>query len=516
MTGIQSLSVTRRLLTAARTLQTLATAHIQGDGGPVLQLWEAATGKLIATLSDEYTGGITAFSPDGKTLVTAREMIQFWDATSGKLKDARLGRTENVVQVAFSPDGKTLATLGRNWTIERWSVPDGKLLKSTPFPAADLLPLETFPWALGLAFADNDRVVAWGELWEVALVWEAPSGKMLTPITGHVGAVNAVRFTSDGKEVVTAGVDRRAIRWDAATGRRTEVRAARPHQQFPFTHLTRYPYTHLAPDGTRGLRYGSVFDVTTGEELFHLPLGNPTPTADFRRVAGIGRSRTPGQSPIQYEVWDLGDRRRVARFDPPDSVVSPADGAIAFSPDGSRLVAAVSVNEPGRGVQRPLLVTGWNVATGKRLGELRELVALFATGEESRPHLAAAGNNSGAVLTDADGKLWVADYERGTRGETIAEVGLPLQRFTHPTFSPDGKRFAVGAPTDKPDAYDVRVYDWPRGKLLYTFASHRGAITAAGLFTGRQDSRLRLGRRERTAVGHGRGARAEVTRSPRR
>jgi WD40 repeat protein len=473
VTGLRGFSVSTLLSPDGKTLATSVT---EIPNLTVCQLWSVATSKQIATLPDAHIGGAALFSPDGKTLLTASDgAVQFWDAATGKPGAVLLGRSNRLVKLAYSPDGKTLAGLAANWAVERWALPDGKPLKSTPFPLADLLPYESFPGAFGVAFVDNDRAVAWGELWGSALMWEAPGGKLLTPVTGHVGAITAVRFTAGGKEVLTAGADRRVFRWDAATGRRTGVVVAAPQQQ-QLNNLLQFPYHHLSPDGSRGLRDRSLFDVGAGEELFGLPVRDPTPSNDFRRIVGVSWGQVGGKNVSTYDVWDTEDRRRVARLELPDGVVRPNDGAVAFSPDNSRLVAAVPVTEPG--ARWPVLVVGWEVASGKRLGELREPTQGFGTGDQYRPHLAPAGNNSGVVLATDDGKLWVADYERGERGETIAELAGPQRRFVHPTFSTDGKTFAVGAPTEKPDAYEVRVYDWPRGRLVHTFVGHRAPVTA--------------------------------------
>jgi hypothetical protein len=380
-----------------------------------------------------------------------------------------------LVKLAFAPDGKTLAALATNWAVERWALADGKLLKPTPFPAADVLGYSTAPGGIGLVFADNERIIAWGELGGVAVVWEAPGGKLLPPITGHVGAVSALRFTAGGKEVLTAGQDRYLYRWDAGTGRRTAVVEAPPLEQLQHNYAGQLLY--LSADGTRALRERALAEVG-GEEVFALSLGNPVPSADFRRIAGIAWRRAAGRSVFTHEVWDSVTRKRLAQLELTDTLVPSAASVLAFSPDGSRLVAALSAHDTTAPGQQLVLVTGWDVASGKRLGEFRDATRGRDFGDRDRTHLAPAGNNSGAVLATPDGKLWVADYERGVRGETLAELNPTLGRFTHPTFAPDGKTFAVGAPTERPDAYEVRVYDWPRGKLRHTFTGHRAPITS--------------------------------------
>jgi WD40 repeat protein len=52
---------------------------------------------------------------------------------------------------------------------------------------------------------------------------------------------------------------------------------------------------------------------------------------------------------------------------------------------------------------------------------------------------------------------------------------------------------------DEPETFGVRVYDWPRGKLLHTFSGHRGPVSALrfspdgkALASGAQDTSVLL------------------------
>jgi WD40 repeat protein len=332
----------------------------------------------------------------------------------------------------------------------------------------------------GLAFADNERVVAWGWAWplKVALVWEAPNGKPLTPATGHLGMIAGVRFTADGKGVITAGMDRRVLRWEvpteqpegsAVTGRPKVVGARLPR--------SRSWNTHLGPDGTRALEESLVYDPATGEELFAIPGESAFVSTDFRRAVGFPYPRNVSADTTWCEVWDLEKRARLARLTPPATNVAFGSTA-AFSPDNSRLVTTTLLNDPKASDRTPLLVCGWDGTTGKKLGEVRDSVPVLRLRLDDNSTHIAVGDNSRVVLATLDGKLWVADYARGVRGETIAELTRPRQRFTVPTFSPDGKTLAVGMPVGAGLEYGVGVYDWPGGKRLHTFTGHAGVVTA--------------------------------------
>ncbi|QJW99993.1 WD40 repeat domain-containing protein [Frigoriglobus tundricola] len=459
-----------------------------------VQLWNVGTGKLIATLPDvfdEYAGGrVVAFSPDGKTLATATGqspagLIRLWDVATGKPKDPILARPFQGALLAFSPDGKTLAAVGKGGTIDRWALPDGKRLPTTPFPAAEKVSTErSAGHPRGLAFADNERVVAWDSLGNHTRIWTAPNGKLFTSLAGHSMTVNGVQFAEGGKELVTLGTDSRVLRWDAATGRRLGATAVRLREPY-------FQLTHLAPGGARAMHYGLLYDVKAEEELFTVPVWYVSPSADYQLAAGFGRSPDRTSTSLCCELWDLETRRRRNRWElpPPVQFNSIDTAAVAFSPDNSRLVTAVQPREDGPNRPEPrekalLFVAGWDVMSGKKLGELcveamGGLRGAHSLGwSQDRVQIAVAADNTGAVFATEDGKLWTANYERGRRGDTIDQTNQGGKRFTCPTFSPDGKVFAVGAPAGEGDGYAVRLYSWPTVQLLHTFTGHKGAISA--------------------------------------
>ena len=447
----------------------------------VVQVWEVAGGKQIAALNDPDRGygvvAATAFSRDGKHIATScgQGAIFVWDAATGRLTDTLLGRTFQGQRIAFAPDGKTLAAVDSHGAVERWSLPDGRALKATDFPIPSLSDgtprggRSSF-WSTGLAFADNERLVAWGAVGNQSVAWEAPGGKLLTAIGENVTEVQSVRFAAGGREVVTAGGDHRIVRWDATTGKAIGPVPLRTEYNLAFSGPDP---TYLGPNGHRAIRCWLVHDLDAGTDLFRLPITVAAPSDDFTHAAGFRGPRDyrkPGMTVC--EVWNLDTRRRVASLEVSRSVDFTFRGgnAAAFSPDNSRLVTAVRLREPDL-PGGPLLVTGWEVKTGKRLGEFREEKGGVV-------EVAAAANNSGAVLATEDGKLWVADYEKGVRADTIDQAPRPGERIVRPTFSPDGNVLAAGVATEKTGEYAVRVYDWPRGKVLHTFTGHRGPVTA--------------------------------------
>jgi WD40 repeat protein len=140
--------------------------------------------------------------------------------------------------------------------------------------------------------------------------------------------------------------------------------------------------------------------------------------------------------------------------------------------------------------RRTTLVTGWDLKTGKKLGEFDEP---SWTGSVQL----TAANNTSALLINSVGEIWGLDYEGGRKGELIDK--RTGNTMTGVAFSPDGTRFAAGTFDPASAAYGVRIYDWPRGTALHTFAGHGMAVTALAfsadgkiLATGSQDTTVIL------------------------
>src|SRR5438128_129296 len=50
-------------------------------------------------------------------------------------------------------------------------------------------------------------------------VWEAPAGRLLVTLRGHVGGVRSLGLSEDGKRLAGGGLDGTVRLWDVASGR---------------------------------------------------------------------------------------------------------------------------------------------------------------------------------------------------------------------------------------------------------------------------------------------------------
>jgi WD40 repeat protein len=87
-------------------------------------LWDAATGKAVATL-EGHKGWVSAvaFSPDGQRVLTGSDDKKaiLWDAATGKAVATLEGHKGSVLAVAFSPDGHRVLTGSGDNTAMLWA-----------------------------------------------------------------------------------------------------------------------------------------------------------------------------------------------------------------------------------------------------------------------------------------------------------------------------------------------------------------------------------------------------------
>jgi Flp pilus assembly protein TadD len=106
-----------------------------------------------------------AFSPDGKTFLTAGEDKNAWlrETRTGKLLQGPLRHQSWVRAVAFSPDGRTLLTGSADKTARLWEAATGQP-RGAAFPHDD--------WVASVAFSPDGRRILTGSKDKTARLWE--------------------------------------------------------------------------------------------------------------------------------------------------------------------------------------------------------------------------------------------------------------------------------------------------------------------------------------------------------
>jgi WD40 repeat protein len=465
------------------TLGPPATPKVKAPDVPdearTAQVWEVASGRELFKARVTGMGGnvvTAAMSPDGNLLAisAADGPVDLFDIKTGQRLHTLLGRKAQGVCVAISPDGKKVASIGPDYRIQQWQS-DGKPLGISDAPPGLLIAPIT-----ALKYADNERVIAWNTAALFCIAWEAPTGKLLSPLMDHQAAIRSIAYPDGGaKDLLSSGYDGKAFRWDVATGALGEEIHFQP-ARIPGAAMIR-PVVALSGDGTRAVWQrtpSEVFDVATGDNRYVIPPPSSPPapaifgsSPDGMKVIVTSRQAAKRRTG-SCVVWDLMTQQRVAEFDivPSASAAAPLG---VLSPSGNRLIVATASSRPEGG--QALLIVGYDLKTGKKLAEVED-----TTGVGNMTVSIAAANDTTVVVASNLGRIWSVDYANGRIEENIDKV--PVQGeppLAGPVvFSPDGKRFATGIVGEPFTTYGIRVYDLATKKALHTFIGHAGPVTA--------------------------------------
>jgi WD40 repeat protein len=321
-------------------------------------VWEAETGKLVGR---EWRHGLgqglwAAFSRDGQYVVTAGRPLarereggeaRVWEAGSGRPAGIALVHSHAVNTAELSPDGRRLLTGGHTGAIV-WDLERGEVLFEVD--------KEQKCGYLATYSPDGSRILTANKDGS-GRVWDAATGRPVTPPLPHGAYIWYVAFSPDGRRVLTAGEDQLVRTWDAATGKPVTP---------PLRHRSRVPQADFSADGrfvvTASHEGGRVWDAATGRLL----------TVPFLSGQGDPRDRS-------YEGWGraalTADNRRVVTADHDrllrvwEDVLSPGNEAVEELLLQARLFAGHRVDAGGLVPLEPaVLLDDWG-ALRSRLGE---------------------------------------------------------------------------------------------------------------------------------------------------
>ncbi|GGX42332.1 hypothetical protein GCM10010353_66900 [Streptomyces chryseus] len=359
-----------RLLKRLSGTESIDAAAISSDGKTlasvgegIIRLWNVADPTRPKQLDspvkqpyempyDEHKNGVVtlAFSPDGKTLVSADQDVRLWNVTDRTRPQLRpkniLGHDDSVGAVSFSPDGRTLATVGADSQVLLWNLsdpdqpqpytkpllgnhenhsildvafsPDGGKLATTSRSREVLLwslpqaffeghtasvgSLAAHPKKDILASASYDGTV---RLWPMMTSAQPEQVGISLPVSGEDAAMTIAEFNSDGHLLATAensGSHDLARLWDTANLKHPKSVGTIPASD----KLADFSALAFSSDG-RTLAVADDHQLT----LF-----------DISRPSRPKRLGDPLVGPIDY-----------SSADPEDHIVS-----LSFSPDGKTLV----------------------------------------------------------------------------------------------------------------------------------------------------------------------------------
>jgi WD40 repeat protein len=262
------------------------TSLMFNNGGQVLsasadgsiKLWQQPSGGKLLAHPGQVASAV--LSPDGSHLLTgcSDKQVRLWNVSNGQIERPFAGPSLGVLCVAMNPAGTQVAAGSADKTLYVWNAADAKEIKKFTLTAA----------VNCVAFSPDGKLVAGGLADNRIHLFDLAMGKEVKTFTGHSGAVNALKFTSKGDQLVSASADKTVQIWTIADGKK----------KASLEHGAAVQALALSKDGTR--------------------------------IASGGADKT-------VRVWTLADQT---------TITTPADVlSICFSPDESRLLVGCADNK---------------------------------------------------------------------------------------------------------------------------------------------------------------------------
>lgn len=173
----------------------LRTLNAQGN-----EAWfDTSNGNSVGPPASLALPGVTALWPDEPREVSAGAGLLLADALSGRPITTPAGLPPGSVYLTWHPRSQRIAMYRNNdRTAQLFDAESGRLVAGL---AGHALPITS------LRFTADGRRIVTASTDETARVWDAATGAVVANLTGHMSAVYAAGFSRDGSRVVTAGGD---------------------------------------------------------------------------------------------------------------------------------------------------------------------------------------------------------------------------------------------------------------------------------------------------------------------
>ena len=460
--------------------KTIAT----GGQDEIVRLWDVSTRTEIGTL-EGHTGYVSSvsFSPDGTTLASGSwdGTVRLWDVSTRTEVGILEGHTSLVRSVAFSPDGKTIASGSNDNTLRLWDVDTLAEIGGLEFGSFSRL-------VTGIAFSsDGQRIAiksghgAWSRVreWEVATqilrngyfvdpehIWEVywvvntlvreQQENIRTILEEHLGDVNSISFSPDGRILASGSVDGGTVLWDVPA-------------QTKIGKLENWGIkcVSFSPDGITIASggYGSwmrLWNVPTQTRI-----GSLIPAGGVNSVvfSPDGHTLASGGSNAIVRLWDLDTQIEISRHSEHfGNHYWDGDywgvNSVVFSPNGRILVSAGSIDATMR---------LWDVGTWTEVAILRGHTGWVKS---------VAFSPGGKIIVSGSNDRTVRIWDVGTQTE-IGKLEGHTDAVNSVAFSPDGKTIVSG------DQHGtVRMWDVGTQTGMGILEGHTAAVNSVAFSPG--------------------------------
>lgn len=473
---------------------------VTGSADGTARVWDAATGApLTPPLHHPGPVDLAKIRGDGTRILTVGDdhVVRIWEVTASPPPPIELRCDDKINAAAFSADGERVVTASDDRTARLWSVRTGQPVIPPLVHDARVLTVELS--------RDGTRIATTASDAPGSALWNAKTGARIVELEvdpmqetgplnahGHVSLATSATFSPDSRRLLTTGTDNVALLWDATTGRTVGQ---------PLQHDSWVMSAAFSPDGAR---------VATVDHEGHIRLWDTASAAaakvaiDATAIDRVSYSRDGARllgagDDKRLRIWDAASGSLVAAIELESGMMDAAitgDGArvatasadglariwdirpamrvlqvmqrtydAAYSPDGSR-IATTGVD----GLLWLWTASGQLVAQSKP----HNLGAAEVVFDRGGTQIAAVGLDGTVEIGDAATATLRAF--RDVRGKDLTGSPDSPEVVGHlpprGALSPDGRRFAtLGA-----GAHQAAILDIAAGKLVTPPLSHDGPV----------------------------------------
>lgn len=399
-----------------------------------------------------------AVSTDGKLMATAAtdNTVRLWkkDATGWQPHKVLKGHDGWVVDLAISPNGKTIVSASSDRTVKLWNQ-NGKLVNTLPHPQA----------LSSVAIKDNQIVT--GSQNGNIYIWQ--KGKLITTLSGHTAAVQAIAITQDNK-IISASEDKTLKIWQAGkliktlTGHTEGVRAVA---------ITADGNKIISASRDKTLK---IWD-TNGTEIATLK-GHLAP------VYGVA------VNPINSQIVSASADKTIKIWDSNGTEITTLRGHtnrvwdVAYTPDGNIASASwdktVRIWQPENNLIKTLsghqdvaitidyneeiIASASDDTTVKLWNRKGTLLKTFRQHTAEVYDVAINNNTIASVGADRTLRIWQ------TNNNTVKTIKAHNAAIWAVDISPDGKKIVTAGDDNLIKIWDIK------GNLLHTLKGHRQKV----------------------------------------